>query len=138
MNRRPMKPWEVIATLLKSGQIKVRDESHEWHDGQRHYRAVIICPRTLMEITPDNVRRIQIEHWPERHKHGGEVDPNNAVISLAEGHREQTKREKKADAKERRLKIARRAKHDVEQRISQPKFRLKKKMSGEVVRVRTR
>jgi hypothetical protein len=102
------------------------------------WKPVIMCPRTGKEITLDNVRTINVEHWPIRHLHGGPVDADNAIISLAEGHAEQTKREQKADAKERRLVIARKAKGEVEVKLTKPKWRLKKKLSGEVVKVRTR
>lgn len=124
-----MKPWEVIATLLTARQLRLRASD---------LKPVIMCLRTNQEITLDNVRTVQIEHWPIRHIHGGDVSPDNAVVSLAEGHRQQTTREKKQDRKERRLRVARLAKSETERRFKQPKWRLKKKVSGEVVKVRTR
>lgn len=99
-----MKPWEVIATLLTAMQLHVVKEPWPGKPGLFQRRAVIMCHRTRQEITLDNVKRIQVEHWPERHKHGGAVDPKNAIISLKEGHAIQTKREKGQDAKERRVK----------------------------------
>lgn len=126
--RRQMKPWEVIATLLTAGQLRIRASD---------LRPVIMCLRTSKEITLENVRTIQVEHWPIKAEHGGPVSPDNAVISLAEGHKAQTKKEARDKKHERKLRIARLAKREVEQRVSKSKWRLKKKMSGEVVRVRT-
>jgi hypothetical protein len=105
-----MKPWEVIATLLKAGQLMIhtttKKPTHGDYMGGDHTDGVyyvpdIRCKRTNKIITLENVRTIQIEHWPVREKHGGAVDPDNAIISLAEGHKDQTRREQKGDAKER-------------------------------------
>lgn len=117
MSRRQMKPWEVIATLLKQGQVVAvipRSNYPTPQDPER--RGAIICKRSGQEITLENVRRIQVEHWPKRHKHGGEVSPDNAVISLKEGHAVQTKREKAADAKERRVKRDRKFTPDMDKK----------------------
>jgi len=131
--RRQMKPWEVVATLIKAGQLRVIYGPHQTQD-----RVAIICLRTGKEITLDNVKRIQIEHWPVAHEHGGDVSPDNAIVSLAEGHMQHSARETQGRGKERRLQIARHAKDEIERKITKPKWRLKKKVSGEVVKVRTR
>jgi hypothetical protein len=135
-----MTPKEVIATLIKAKQLVVRGP---WGDdaafGPPGLRAAIICPRTGQEITLANVDRVQVEHWPISHEHGGRVSPDNAVISLAEGHMIQTKKESQGRGKERRLQIARRAKTEIEKPIGKkPRWRIKKKLDGSVVKVRTR
>lgn len=146
-SRRQMKPWEVIATLLSSNQVRLMHVDALTGEDRTDIptfrstattRPVIMCPRTGKEITLDNVKTIQVEHWPIKHEHGGPVSPDNAVISLSEGHKLQTKREARDKAHERKLRLARLAKADVEKRLGkEPKWRLKKKMDGSVVRVRT-
>jgi hypothetical protein len=131
-----MKPWEVVATILAQLRVFGPDGAPLGQVGA--FFPGILCLRTGERITLDNVRDINVEHWPRREKHGGEVAPENALISLAAGHKVQTKREQKSDAKERRLTVARLAKHEVERRVSRGKFRLKKKLNGDVVRVRVR
>lgn len=131
-----MKPWEVIATLIIAKQIVVvipRPDHPTSADPER--RAAIICPRTGQQITLENVRRIQVEHWPERHKHGGALSPDNAVVSLKEGHALQTKREQKADAKERRVKREKKFSPDLKKKAKRVTgkatgWRWKKPMGG--------
>ncbi len=145
MSRRPLKAWEIVAVLLRQLRVQPIDpdtgnDCGSWGCfGQREdVRPIVICPRTRAEITPENVKRIQIEHWPIAHKDGGETSVDNCIISLAEGHAVHTKRERKQSAKERRLRVARLAKAEVEKKLSKPKWRLKKKLDGSVVKVRTR
>lgn len=148
MSRRQMKPWEVVATLLTAGQVKLRfvdpdtgADKPEIGDfiSTATCRPIIKCLRSGKEITLDNVKTIQVEHWPVKHEHGGDVSPDNAVISLSEGHKAQTKREARDKKHERKLRIARLAKKEVEKRIGkEPKWRLKRKIDGSVVQVRTR
>lgn len=138
-----MKPWEVLATLLETGAIRA---GYFDLDGVVHFHkptealAFIVDLRTMTPITLDNVRRIQVEHWPISHRHGGPVSPDNALISLSESHMEHTARETQGRGKERRLRIARLAKTNTEKPIGKPKkWRFKKKIgSNEVVKVRTR
>ena len=156
-----MKPWEVVATLLKAGQIHVIIPKADDPNPRDPYRiAAIICPRTGKQITLENVQTIQVEHWPEKHEHGGEVSPDNAVISLAEGHKRQTKKEARDKKHERKLRIAREAlaaaeahkagtgrlvkvvpigrRAEVSERPKGPGWRPKKKVGGRVVWVRTK
>lgn len=129
-----MKPWEVIATLLTARQLRIV----QVEPGAEPV-PVIICLRTGKPITLENVRTIQVEHWPERHKHGGPVSPDNAIVSLAEGHKEQTTREKKADSKEDRIRKGRKVLADVTKKMARYErptgFKFKKKVDGRVVRV---
>lgn len=132
-----MKPWEVIATLITAKQLVVVTPVMEGGGTCLPY-AAIQCPRTKKLVTLDNVRTIQVEHWPQRHKHGGPVSPDNAVISLAEGHKEQTRREKKADAKEDRIRQGRKILVDLEKKARGKKptgYRYKRKIDGRVVKV---
>lgn len=148
MTRRPLKPWEIVAVLLRQlrvnvsgtrqGQEYVRTVRCDFVGGGDFVQPVLACPRTGEPIVAENVRRIQIEHYPIAHKDGGETSVDNCIISLAEGHAIHTKRERKQSAKERRLRVARLAKAEVEKKLSKPKWRLKKKMDGTVVKVRTR
>lgn len=138
--RRQMKPWEVVATLLGSGQLQlVGPVGDDYRAAMAAgWRVAVVCLRSHKEITRENVRTIQVEHWPIKHEHGGPVSPDNAVISLSEGHKAQTKREARDKSHERKLRMARLAKADVEKRIGkEPKWRLKRKIDGSVVRVRT-
>lgn len=141
MSRRPLKPWEIVAVLLRQLRIVASNSGHyyeEWPTSFGNLLPTLVCPRTGQLLTVENVKRIQIEHWPTAHKDGGETSVENCIISLAEGHAAHTKRERKQSAKERRLRVARLAKAEVEKKLSKPKWKLKRKMSGEVVRVRTR
>jgi hypothetical protein len=140
--RRRLRPWEVIAVLLQNKQLRVINRYGGVLGNDEltaALRAIIVCPRTGQEITLENVRRIQVEHWPVAYEHGGPTSPDNAIISLREGHMEHTARETQGRGKERRLQIARKAKAEIEQHIGKkPKWRLKKKVGGGVVRVRTK
>jgi hypothetical protein len=142
-----MTPRQVVETLLRARQLRM--QAVDTDTGQdipgrifistADWRPIIMCLRSRKEITLDNVHTIDIEHWPIKHEHGGPVSPDNAVVSLGDGHKKQTKREARDKAHERKLRLARLAKADVEKRIGkEPKWRLKKKLTGEVVRVRTR
>jgi hypothetical protein len=145
MTRRQFTPRETIETLLRARQLRL-----SWSaDGSpsitsltlkegTEYRPIIICARTGKEITLDNVHQVQVEHWPVKHEHGGPASPENAIISLAVGHKVQTKREARDKAHERKLRIARLAKDQVEKKLTKARWRLKKKIGGEVVKVRTR
>lgn len=126
MTRRRFSEREVIATLIHQG-VEVR------------------CYRTKEPITLESVKRLEREHVHEVGL-GGADEPENCRYSLSEAHAIVTNGTKATSAgsskhkvaKDRRLKVARLAKREVEKRVSSSKWRLKKKVSGEVVRVRTR
>lgn len=137
---------EAVETLLRAGQLRL-DVTHM--DGRNYQmqsvvaenttiRPVLWCVRSNKEITLENVRTLQAEHYPIRHKHGGKVDPKNALLSLAEGHKEQTRREAKADAKEDRIRTGRKVMADLDAKAQRSKrrrgkptgFRWKKPIGG--------
>jgi hypothetical protein len=145
MSRKTFTPRETIETLLRADQLRLQgltpsgaDDTGMTYRRAAECRPIILCRRTGKEITLDNVHQVEVEHWPMKHEHGGPASPENAIISLADGHARQTKREARDKAHERKLRIARLAKADVEKKIGGTKWRLKKKLDGRVVRVRTK
>jgi len=125
MARRRFTEREVIETLIRQG-------------------ADIRCYRTHTPITVDDVPRLEREHFHELAL-GGSDDPSNCMYSLKEAHAVVTNGTKATTAgsskhkvaKDRRLRIAQKAKRDVEIKLTKQKWRLKKKLDGSVVRVRT-
>lgn len=125
MARRRFSEREVIATLIHQG-------------------IAVTCYRTKQMIDLESVKRLEREHLNEVAL-GGADAPDNCRYSLKEAHAVVTNGTKATTAgsskhkvaKDRRLRVARMAKHEVEQRITKSKWKLKRKMNGEVVRVRT-
>lgn len=127
MSRRRFSEREVIATLLHQG-------------------AFIRCYRTGTYIDASMVNNLEREHLHELAL-GGKDEPENCRYSLKAAHAIVTNgtpatsagSSKHKIAKDRRLRIASLAKTEVERRLSSsPKWRLKKKVDGSVVKVRTR
>lgn len=125
MRRKRFTEREVIETLVCQG-------------------AVIHCYRTREQITVLNVDRLEREHLHEIAL-GGADEPHNCAYSLKEAHAVITNGTKATTAgsskhkvaKDRRLRMAKLAKAEVEVRLTKEKWRLKKKVDGTVVRVRT-
>lgn len=125
MARRRFSERDVIATLIHQG-------------------IAVTCYRTKQMIDLESVKRLEREHLTEVAL-GGADEPGNCRYSLKEAHAIVTNGTKATTAgsskhkvaKDRRLRVARMAKHEVEQRITKSKWKLKRKMNGEVVRVRT-
>ena len=125
MRRKRFTEREVIETLVRQG-------------------ADIVCYRTRVLIGLEDVPRLEREHFIELAL-GGKDDPSNCVYSLKEAHAVVTNGTKATTAgsskhkvaKDRRLRMAQKAKAEVEVKLTKEKWRLKKKVDGTVVRVRT-
>ena len=125
MRRKRFTEREVIETLIRQG-------------------ACVRCYRTGKVISVGDVPRLEREHYIELAL-GGKDDPTNCLYSLKEAHAVVTNGTKATTAgsskhkvaKDRRLRMAKLAKAEVEVKLTKEKWRLKKKVDGTVVRVRT-